>query len=54
MEQNVKFNWIQGLANHLCPTHITYIAKPSIHYQNLHLKNREFKQEMNNSIVYYS
>ena len=41
MEQNVRYYWIQELANHLCPNHIICIANHFILYHNLHLKHRE-------------
>ena len=29
---NVRYYWIQELANHLCPNNIIYAANPYIHY----------------------
>ena len=40
MVQNVKYYWIQELANHLCLNHIIYIVSHFIHYPDLHLKHR--------------
>ena len=44
--------WIQEKANHSCPCHITYGANLYIHYQSLLLQLKEFKGEVNNSLVY--
>ena len=52
MVQNVRYYWIQELVNHLCPSHISYGVKLYIPYHDLHLKLKEFKQEMDNSLVY--
>ena len=40
MEENVRYYWIQGLANCLFPNHNIYVENPFIHYQKLHLKHR--------------
>ena len=38
MDQNVRYYWIQELANHLHPSHIICAANPYIYNQNLHTK----------------
>ena len=43
-----------GAKNHLCLNHTICAVSHFIHYQNLHLKHKEFKQEMDNSLVYCS
>ena len=40
---DVKYYWMQELANQLCLNHIIYVLRHFIHCQNLHLKHREFK-----------
>ena len=42
-EQNVRYYWILGLANHLCLNQTVCTASHFICYQNLHLKHKEFK-----------
>ena len=43
MDQNVRYYWIQELANHLCLNHTICIVNHFIFYQSLHLKCRKFK-----------
>ena len=43
MDQNVRYCYIQELANHLCINHIICIVNHFIHYQSLHLTHRELK-----------
>ena len=54
MKQNVRYYWTQEKTNHSCVNHIIYNANLYICYQNLPLKCREFKQEMDNLLVNYS
>ena len=53
MVQNVRYDWIQEKVNLSYPSYITYIVKLYIPYQTLHLKLKEFKQEIDNSLEYY-
>ena len=46
MEQTVRYYWILEQANHSCPNHTIHDVNFYIHFQNLLLKCREFKKEM--------
>ena len=43
MEKNVRYYWIQKLANHLCPSHITYAANLYIHFQKFASKTQRIQ-----------
>ena len=43
MDQNVRYYWIQELANHLCLNHIIYTVSHFIWYQNVHLKHKRIQ-----------
>ena len=48
MEQNVTFYWMQELAKYSCQNHTICNVGHLICYHNSHLKQREFKYEMDN------
>ena len=43
MDHNVRYYWIQELANNLCLNHTIFIVNYFSCYLSLHLKLREFK-----------